>query len=510
MQYIDGQTFLKMLCSASEALEKEKTTLNKLNVFPIPDGDTGNNMSLTLSSLKNLKTNDNHLGRVSKLVAKEMLMNSRGNSGTILASFFLGVAKAQADKEKISVDEMIEAFKVGQKSSYKMIMSPQEGTILTLMREASNIDTKNIDSFEELFDKLTKNSQDNLQKTPDLLPILKQAGVVDSGSYGFVVIMKAMRDYLENNEYHTLENDVEVPTFKMELVLEKSNEFIGEDKLVGLKDELSKYGTELNVVENNKLVNVSLVSEDNEKVIETLEKYGRVLNYDVFSVNKVVAPRDKDVALVSVAVGDGNVLMMKDLGFDEVIDGRHTLNVSYQALKEACDKTNAKTVFVFPNNKDTIPTATLLANTVTEYKIIVVETISMVEAYYLANIFDREESVDENDLLMRKAINKISSLAISKAAKDSTIGKLDIKKDDYLVLLKGKITAAFKTKAECFEYIANLLLQYSVVSIYYGKDVNEDEANEYVEQLNEIFDYDIDVMCFYGGQNIYEYLILGE
>lgn len=510
MKYVDGQTFLNMLVAASYALDKEKATLNKLNVFPIPDGDTGNNMSLTLSSLRNLKISSNNLGEVSQIIAKEMLLNSRGNSGTILAAFFLGVAKAHKGKDKISVDEMIEAFKVGQKSSYKMIMTPQEGTILTLMREASNVNTKNINSFEELFNTLTSVSQDNLMKTPDLLPILKQAGVVDSGSYGFVVIIKAMRDYLLNNEYETMEKEVSSCEFELNLILNKDPNYVGENKLDFVKEELTKLGTLNEFIEQNKILKIRIIASDNEKVITLLEQYGKVSDYEVSSVSKKEDTNQKEFSIVGVANGDGLILTLKDLGFDEIIDGKTTLNVAYKDLKEACDRANSKVVFLFPNNKDTIPTALLLSKTIEDYKIIVIETTSIMQSIYLANIIDKEKSVEENELNIRKSLSKIISIAITSAAKDTTIGKLEIKKNQKLLLVDSKIHASFDSLEETFDYISKLLLKYNVISIYYGKDVKEEDANKYRDQLDEALDYDLDVLSFYGGQNIYDYLILGE
>lgn len=510
MKYIDGQTFLKMLCAASEALEKEKETLNKLNVFPIPDGDTGNNMCLTLSSLKNVTSKTNHLGEMSKIVAKEMLLNSRGNSGTILASFFIGVSKAQADKEKISIDEMIAAFKVGAKNSYKMMLAPQEGTILTLMREAGNISLDNIDSFEDLFSNLTELSQDNLKKTPDLLPVLKQAGVVDSGSYGFVVIIKAMRDYLLHHEYESIEDEFVSSDFELTLTLNKSKQYEGENTLSYLEKQLSSYGEIKEFKEDNKVLKLVINSKDNNEVVSLLEKYGIISNYDVVSNSRNETKERKKVALVSVAVGDGIILAMEDLGFDVVINGENTLNVSYQTLKEGCDKANADVVFLFPNNKDTIPTATLLSKTETNYKVVVIETVSMMQAIYLITLFDGEESPEEIELKFSKSIKKISSIGITRSVKDTNVGNLSIHVDDYLVLLDSKIIANFKTFDETSEYLATLLAKYSVVSIYYGKNVEEQDAYDFNDRLSELFNYDTDVLCFYGGQNVYDYLILGE
>lgn len=526
MKQIDGQLFLSMLKNAAAALYVNREKLNRMNVFPVPDGDTGVNMYATVSSIFDVHSESKSIGEISQLVSDAMLRSSRGNSGTILATFFIGVAKAYEGKEVITPIEMIQGFKAGQKSSYSMILSPQEGTILTVMKETSKVKV-DVETFEELFDKIMQTAKTTLDKTPELLPVLKTAGVVDSGAFGFFIMLDAMKKTLSGEMFELDETQIndKQANFKdfeeeeydfaycCEAVIEKDEKYRGFDKAIALKKDIGKFGSSEVFVETNKIIKFHIHVNEPERILELAANYGNVTTWKVDNMMAQMTEmkaEKKEIALIPVVIGDGFEQLFLDSGATEVINGGSTLNVSFQQIKDGIDKANSKVVFLFPNNKDTIATCVLVSKTIKEPKIIVVPSINMAQSIACLSAFDDEASVESNELNFLRVLGKTAGYAITQAAKSSVVNNVNVSKDDFMVICNGKIIASFSDEHDAFKCLSSMILKFDCATVYYGNDVSEELANEYGDLLtNEIGD-NTEVMVVYGGQNIYRFLICGE
>ena len=520
---LTGQQFHEMLKNGANALFLQKDRLNKLNVFPIPDGDTGINMYSTLSPVLNVVVNDYSLDKTASLLSYEMLKASRGNSGTILATFFLGLSEHLKGIKEGSINDIIQAFKAGKEYSYKNIANPQEGTILTVMSDVCNVKANDFNSIEELFENMKDRAEISLKRTPELLPVLKKAGVVDSGGFGFTIILEAMYDSLIHNPIKMDENgnqplmdkysDVEFNfTYSIECVVEKSEDIRGLNKCPELKDIIAGLGDCQTYIETQKMIKFILLSDDENKVLRVISSYGNVILWNVANIKENLANKKEklDYAIVPVLMGDGFLEVFSNVGAKYCVDGGKNMNVSYETLKRTVSSTNARTVFILPNNKDTIPTCNLLASREKNCHIVVVPTLNMAQGAACCLAFNCDASAEENELAMRKAMEKVEVFLITTAIKDSTVGELDIKVGDCVVLYKSIIIASFKNEVEAMNFVANYLLKYSAITFYYGDEVSELEASKLANVLQEKVGDDSDVILVYGGQGIYRYIISGE
>lgn len=514
-----------MLLNGANALFIKKERLNKLNVFPVPDGDTGINMYSTLEPILHFETKDYSLHHVANELSMEMLKASRGNSGTILATFFLGMASRFNNLETASIEEIIQAFKAGKEYSYKNIANPQEGTILTVMSETCDVRAEDFSDIKALFKRMKDNAKASLKKTPELLPVLKRAGVVDSGAFGFTIILEAMYDSLLGKKITADSNsDMSVNfadydggdfnfTYCLEGVLEKSEEFRGLNKCSQLKSELAKLGDSEVFVETQKMIKLHIHSDDEKKIFDLLSNCGTMLLWKVENMKEQLSEmkvNTKKYSIIPVLIGDGFLEVFMNVGISDYVDGGKTMNVSYDSLMHAIDNSHASIVYLLPNNKDTIPTCDLIARQKKSPKIIVIPTLSMSQGIACALAFKEDRSRDENELAMLKAMKKSDTFSVTLASKDFAIGDLNIEKGDYLVLFNNMIIASFKDEDDLFTFLCRYLLKYNVVTIYYGSEISEDRASDALSLLENNIGDNTDVMLVYGGQSIYRYIISGE
>lgn len=443
MVELNGQTYLKMLCNSAQALLENKDVLNKMNVFPVADGDTGINMYATVSSVYQIHNQSNNLGEISNLVYRAILSNSRGNSGTILATFFIGVNEHFKNLNVANCNDIIMAFKRGRESSYRMVTSPQEGTILTIMSRISNIDGNKFEDLCSLFHEINLVADKALKETPDLLPVLKKCGVLDSGAYGFTIMLHAMEDVICGNNISS--------TNKAQLIV---------------------------------------TNTDEEKTIENIKhtKY----------------------AIIPIVVGEGFERLFIDSGAKLCINGGDTLNVSYECIEKKIKSANADIIILFANNHDTIPTCQLIKSRMIDKKIIVIPSISMAQGLSSLIVFDDSLNAEQNELRLLKALQKIGVFFITTAIKDANIGQIDVKKGQYILIVNKIVVASFVHIEEVFNFLSDYLITYSCVSIYYGKNVHEREAKEMASIIDDKLEGNVDLVLASGGQNIYNYLIVGE
>lgn len=523
MSILTAEKYLNMLKSASYALHNEIEKLNRLNVFPIPDGDTGINMYSSFEPLTKLNNNYSHLGELMDISSHEILKSSRGNSGTILATFFYGVANAMTDKKTCSVVDLINAFKKGTESCYKTIGNPKEGTILTLMKKCSEIDPPS--SFNELFIKMNNTCEEWLQKTPDLLPVLKEAGVVDSGAYGFTIIISAMKSSLlgediKDKDYSSLEvnfnsydeEDLNYP-YCCEGIIEKFNEYIGDFKCNKLKEQLSSLGESEVFIETNKLIKFHIHVNDTNEVNNLCKQYGNLIKFKVDDMSnqlKDIKVEYLDSVIVPICNGEGLINVYKEIGVNNIVDAGKFMNVSNKEILNVISKIRAKTIFLLSNNRNNIATCNLIAKDYKNSNILVIPTKNAVEGIIASLKFKENYSPDKNKIRMINSLTKANIYSISKAIRDSRIGRMVINKDEYVVIKNDEIIYSFKKEIDAINKVVKILRSKQMISFYYGEGIDENYINEIAEEINASFKYEKDIFVIKGDQPVYRYFIVGE
>lgn len=524
MKSLNAKTYLYMIYNATNALHQKIEKLNRLNVFPIPDGDTGFNMYSSFEPLLQIEDKYEHLGKLSDVISNEILKASRGNSGTILATFFYGLSKYLSDKEECNTLDMINAFKEGTNQAYNTIGTPKEGTILTLMKKCSEIEDK--DNFVDLFLSFKETCETWLKKTPELLPVLKEAGVIDSGAYGFTVIIRAMYSSLigENIETNDINDksakftsfDKEEINFKYccEGILEKNNEYEGNNTCLKLKEDLSNIGESEVFVETNKLIKFHIHVNNDDEVIKLTQPYGHLIKFKVDNMkdqlSSLIEQETLDTVIVPIVNGDGLINVYNDIGVNNVVNAGEFINVSNNEIIQTLDNISAKNIILLPNNRNNILTCKVIAKNYQKANIVIVPTTNAVEGIVASLKFKEDYDLNKNKIRMTNALNKISVYAISKAIRDSRIGRLQVSKDDYVVIRNDEILYAYKNEKLAIKKICSLLRRKSMISIYFGENVDEEYVNDIAENINYIYNYQKDIITIYGGQPVYRFLILGE
>lgn len=523
MNILTADAYLKMLRFSAYALHDEIDKLNRLNVFPIPDGDTGINMFSTFEPLLKLENSYSHLGKLMDFSSQEILKSSRGNSGTILATFFYGVANSLEDKKTCTVSELINAFKKGTDACYKTIGNPKEGTILTLMRKCSELDIE--EDFSCLFTKMNETCEEWLKKTPELLPVLKEAGLVDSGAYGFTIIISAMKasllgEDIKRKDYSELEvnfdkydeEDINY-NFCVEGIIEKYNEFIGEFKCDELKNELFKLGESEVFIETNKLIKFHIHVNDEDKVSSLCKLYGNLVKYKVDDMaNQLHEMKEEylDNVIVPIVNGEGLINVYKELGINHIVDAGKYMNVSNKEILDVLSKIHAKTIFLLANNRNNVVTCKVIAKDYKNSEIIVLPTSNAIEGLIATLKFKENYSPDKNKIRMMNSLSKVKIYSISQAIRDSKIGRMIVKKDEFVVIENDEIIYSFKNEEEAIETLMKLLRKKQMISFYYGKGVSDEYANEIVSKVNSEFNYEKDVIAVKGDQPVYRFFVVGE
>lgn len=534
---IDGVKLYHMLMSASNKLETKKEYVNSLNVFPVPDGDTGTNMSLTFKAAAKeiLGMKDQEIGLIAKKFSRGALMGARGNSGVILSQIFRGFAKGLEDLEYASADDVATALIEGSNFAYKAVMRPTEGTILTVIREAGEYavkcDEKGIDG---LLDKVCKHAEDILNKTPDMLPALKEAKVVDAGGMGMLILLQGMLESLREGSTAELE-DVKVEEVKIENhKVEGTEEFgyctefiiLAESyDLDYIKEKLTEIGDSIVAVGMDDFIKIHVHTLDPGKAlslgtsigqltkikIENMtEQHQHILDIDKNDVALDKNVEKKDFGFITVARGQGIVDIFNDLNVDCVIEGGQTMNPSTQDILDRIEKINADTIFILPNNKNILMAAEQAVE-LSDKNIMVVPTRTIPEGIAALSIFDENSSADDNLESMKDTIENVSTGSVTYAVKDTESDGRTIKANDILGIIGGDIDTIGDDKfSVCCDIIDHMIDDFSeLVSIYYGEGIEKNDVEELTVMLEEKYP-EVDIEFYAGKQPLYYFIVSVE
>lgn len=545
-QTINGHDFYNMVVNASNRLLEESEYVNALNVFPVPDGDTGTNMSATFkSAVKEIEgLNSSSIGETSKKLAKGALMGARGNSGVILSQILRGISKGLEGKEVVDAVELAIAFKEGSAAAYKAVMRPTEGTILSVIRAAAEaaIETDKKD-IVELMDVIVTEAKIMLDKTPELLPALKKAKVVDSGGMGLYIILKGMYDALKNDIKAEIKyikpSEAKMQgaqgTEDIDIKFGYCTEFIilaDANKAEKFRDDIIPMGDSQVVVGYEDVIKVHIHTNDPGAVLAKAVQLGELSKIKIDNMREehrevllskeeyklkdqnveaaVEVEESKKYAFVAVAMGDGITNIFKDLGVDYVIEGGQTMNPSTQDIMECISNLNAENIFVLPNNKNIIMSANQAAE-ISDKNVIVIPTTSIPQGITCVTMFNPENEVTENEEALKEAMEMVKTGSVTYAVRDTEMDGIEIKKGNKLGLVEGKIKKVGESHCEVAEEVLEEMIDEDseLITIFYGSDISEEEAESFTEKLEEKYP-DLDVQCYEGAQPLYYFLLSVE
>lgn len=552
-QTVSGTLFKKMVTNGAVNLKNNHKEIDHLNVFPVPDGDTGTNMQMTMmAGVKEVSNLDSQsIVDISKILSRGLLMGARGNSGVILSQFFRGVYSeiAKIDNGSATIQEFIQALVGGYQMAYRAVMDPVEGTILTVVRESAEKvlrEQNNLNSVEEVLHTYLQQAKETLEKTPDLLPVLKEAGVVDSGGAGFIKIIEgwimALEGQMLNEEikeqpskeiYHGAENlgavDIKYG-FCTEFIVklhkpEKFNENY-------MKDPLSQMGDSLVVVTDDDLLKIHVHTNQPGVALTLAQKYGdlqtikienmRIQHSNITSdavheqpkpqaaPKKVQKPKSK-YGLIAVASGQGIHDAFKELGVDTIIDGGQTMNPSTEAFVKAIEELNCDHVIILPNNKNIILSAEQTLDLCPNRSIRVLKTKSIAQGYSSLMAFDPTQDVDDNFEAMMEIVSNMRSGEITYAVRDTELKGVQIKNGDFIGITRGEILVSTPSRLDTAKALLDDMIDEDreIITIFYGNDADDDELDEIVAHAKKL-NPDIEVETIEGKQDIYTYIFAVE
>jgi len=548
MEYIkiNGHDFYNMVVNASNRLLEQSDFVNALNVFPVPDGDTGTNMSMTFkAAVKEIENiNTDSIGEVSKKLAKGALMGARGNSGVILSQILRGISKGLEGKKEVDVTEFAIGFFEGSKSAYKAVMRPTEGTILSVIRATSEAaitsEAKEIVSFME---EITIKAKEMLDRTPELLPALKKAKVVDSGGMGLYIILQGMFEALKDGiqaeikditvsaSNNTLARSID----EIDIKFGYCTEFIilGDAKLAKkFQSEIETLGDSMIVVGYDDVIKVHIHTNDPGLVLSKAVTIGELSKIKIDNMREehrelLINAKDKKESIataqdeeledekkkygfITVAMGDGISNIFKDLGIDYVIEGGQTMNPSTQDILDAVNKINAEHIFIMPNNKNIIMAANQ-ATEISDKDIRVVPTTTIPQGIACATMFNFDSEVDDNFNNLKNTMEEVKTGSVTYAVRDTEIDGIIIKEGNMLGLVEGKI----KEVGEDIKSVASKVLEDMIddecelITVYYGEEVNDEEAHEFELELQGKYE-ELDIQFYKGNQPLYYFLMSVE
>ncbi|MDR4996689.1 DAK2 domain-containing protein [Bacillus altitudinis] len=552
---LDGRSFAKMILAGAHHLSQNAQIVDALNVFPVPDGDTGTNMNLSMTSGAKAveETNTDHIGKVGVALSKGLLMGARGNSGVILSQLFRGFSKQIEQKEMIDAKEFALALQAGVDTAYKAVMKPIEGTILTVAKDAAkkavavSATENDIDRVLEL---TIEEARASLDRTPDLLPVLKEVGVVDSGGKGLLCVYEGFLASLRGEELPL--KAASLPTLK-ELVSAEHHksaqshmntediefgyctEFMvkfEEDKQSfdenAFREDLSEFGDSLLVVSDETLAKVHIHAEQPGDVLSYAQRYGSLINMKIENMReqhssivneekeqapaapKAPAAEKQRFGVVSVAMGEGIADLFKSIGASVVIEGGQTMNPSTEDIVTAIESVHAETVFILPNNSNIVMAAKQAA-TVSSREVVVIPTKTVPQGMSALLSLNEAASNEDNEAAMLEAIDHVKSGQITFAVRDTQIDGIDIAKGDYMGLFNGKITLTAKNQLDAAKELLTKMVTKDdeIVTIITGEDASSEEMDELEAFIEKTFE-DIEVEVHDGKQPLYSYILAVE
>ena len=552
MKTIDAKILSRMFLAGAKNLEAKKEWINELNVFPVPDGDTGTNMTLTIMSAANevgaLENPD--METLAKAISSGSLRGARGNSGVILSQLLRGFTRSVRNLEELDAVALAAAMEKGVETAYKAVMKPKEGTILTVAKEAAAKATELAEDAEELqpfFEAVFAQAEETLSRTPEMLPVLKEAGVVDSGGQGLLEVLRGALDAFLGKEVDysqfkggstsvnvtkiSAEAEADIKFgYCTEFIIMLNKEMPIEEE-VKFKEFLTSIGDSIVVVADDEIVKVHVHTNHPGQAIERALTYGALSRMKIDNMReehqerlikdaekmakeqenaKPTGPM-KDFGFISVSAGDGLTEIFKELGVDYLIEGGQTMNPSTEDMLNAIDKVHAKTIFIFPNNKNIVLAANQARDLTEDKEIIVVPTKTVPQGITAMISFVPEKSGEENAEEMQEAIQNVKTGQITYAVRDTHIDDKEIHEGDFMGIGDAGMLAVGTDKNEVVKETVGEMVDddSEIISVYYGSDVSEEEAEELVAELEEAYP-DCEVELNMGGQPIYYYIISVE
>ena len=559
IERITGKEFAAMIISGANHLYNNKQAVDELNVFPVPDGDTGTNMSLTSAAVAAM-LRDNPVDSASKaadMMKKAALRGARGNSGVILSQLFRGISKSVKGLDSLNASDFALALKSGSEEAYKAVMKPTEGTILTVAREAAEgaVQCDSADIAEVLRAAVERGTK-ALNDTPKMLPILAQAGVVDAGGRGWMYVLEGALDYMESGavterigaeETEQKASSAQARVASEDIKYKYCTEFLIEkydasSEADGFKQAISPKGDCMLVIDDGDIVKVHIHTNHPGFVLEQAVELGELINLKIDNMKhqhrsiidksqkpvtvevegrkakkKEKAPRkpespEKDYGFVSVCAGKGLVKVLKDLGIDRTIEGGQTMNPSTEDILKAVEKVRARTVFVFPNNKNIIMAANQAAELCETRKVIVIPTKNFPQCVSAMMAFNGAKKPEDNEKAMVKALGTVRTGQITYAVRDTEIEGIEIRKGDIMSIIEGEISLVGHDINEVLDETVNQLVDEDseYITVYTGKDVKKSKLEEAQRLLEKHEDDEIEVAFRKGAQPLYYYIVSVE
>jgi len=555
---IDGKRFAEMVLQGANHLSANAKYVDSLNVFPVPDGDTGTNMNLSMTSgAKEVRNNiGEHIGKVGIALSKGLLMGARGNSGVILSQLFRGFSKSIEQKSQLNGKEFAAALEAGVETAYKAVMKPVEGTILTVAKDSAKravAAAKKHEDIIAIMEEVLAESKASLNRTPDLLPVLKEVGVVDSGGQGLVYVyegflavlkgeklpeattnVSSMNDLVSAEHHRSVQShmsteDIEFgycTEFMVKLESEKLHHhpFSEQD----FRQDLSKHGDSLLVIADEELVKVHIHAEHPGEVLTYAQRYGSLVNMKIENMReqhtnliselhdapKQVAPIQKkepsEYGIVTVSMGSGIADLFRSIGAHAVIEGGQTMNPSTEDIVKAIKEVNAKKIIILPNNKNIIMAAEQAAE-VAEEEVIVIPSKTVPQGMAALLTFNPSGDLASNKEVMTEALGHVKTGQITFAVRDTSIDGLEIEKDDFMGIADGKIVVKDKNKVKSAIELLKVLLDEDaeILTILKGEDSSDEEVNELVQFVEAEFE-DVEIEVHDGKQPLYAFIFSVE
>ncbi len=538
MEVLNTKVIRQMIDSASNHLQNNRKPINDLNVFPVPDGDTGTNMGMTFGAAAAetlLSPKGTDAGQLLETLAKSSLRNARGNSGVILSQILRGLSTAVQGCKELSVDDIKAAAMSSRDTAYRAVMKPTEGTILTVVREIAEFAEASAGKYKKpikFMQALLKAGKESLDRTPEILPVLKEAGVVDAGGMGIITLLegavlalegKPVSSAVETNKPSKSPADVTTKTsadikylYCTEFLIQKTKD----RQATQFRTAIQSKGDCMLVIEDDEIVKVHIHTNHPGFVIEQALKLGELTNIKidnmkyqheeaVRSEEDVVVERKK-YGMVAVSAGDGLTEVFQSIGVDAIVEGGQTMNPSTQDLLDAVQNVPADVVYILPNNKNIILAAEQV-NALTDQNVYVIPTKNIPQGVSAMLAFQEEVSPEENASAMEEMASMVQCGQITFAARNSTVDGLKIKKNDIMGMIGSSISCLGKDINQVAEELVHSMIndESGMITVYYGMDVKEEQAKELESILVKNYEY-LDVSLVYGGQPVYYYMIAVE
>ncbi|MDO5389534.1 MAG: DAK2 domain-containing protein [Eubacteriales bacterium] len=545
---IDAKLMAKMFLAGAKNLEAKKEWINELNVFPVPDGDTGTNMTLTIMAAANevSQMESITMEKLAKAISSGSLRGARGNSGVILSQLLRGFTKSVAKKETLDCVSIAEAMEKGVETAYKAVMKPKEGTILTVAREAAAKAKELAEESEDMqqfFEDILAHAQATLDKTPEMLPVLKEAGVVDSGGQGLLEVYRGVYDAFMGKEIdYTFEKTAPAaPLAKSTAQAEADIKFgyctefiilldepMTDEQEASFKAYLTSIGDSIVVVADDEITKVHVHTNDPGLAIQKALTFGQLSRMKIDNMREEhqeklikdaqkVAQQQKEetpmkeVGFISVSIGEGVKEIFTDLGVDYLIEGGQTMNPSTEDMLNAIEQVAAKNIYILPNNKNIILAANQAQALTEDKNIVVIPTRTIPQGITAVISYSPDSSVEENEQMMLEAIENVKTGQVTYAVRDTHIDDKEIHEHDIMGIGDhGILAVGTDISSVALEMVAAMVDEDSeLISVYFGEDIDEEKAQELLENLEEKYP-DCDVELNYGGQPIYYYVISVE